>query len=140
MHRTMNVVPFRASETFQEHGIDWTKPAATERERPLREAFLTYESSCGPGGLTSLVLLALVSRRQGAVAEDLQYSADLAEVMLAMKLREHQREAVTLAASRTCEGASQFGDDRKVRIPLTRTRRNKVYKPFVSELARDSEA
>jgi hypothetical protein len=24
MHRTMNVVPFRASETFEQHGIDWT--------------------------------------------------------------------------------------------------------------------
>ena len=57
MHRTMNVVPFRASETFQQHGIDWTKPAANERERALREAFLTYESSCGSDGLTSLVLL-----------------------------------------------------------------------------------
>ena len=99
MQRTMNVVPFRASETFQQHGIDWTKPAATERERALREAFLTYESSCGPHGLTSLVLLALVSRRQGAVAEDLQYAANLAEVMLSMKLREHQNHALSLAAS-----------------------------------------
>lgn len=77
MHRTMNVVPFRAAETFEQHGIDWTKPAATERERALREAFLTYESSCGPEGLASLILLELVSRRQGAVAEDLQYAADL---------------------------------------------------------------
>lgn len=103
MHRTMNVVPFRASETFQQHGIDWTKPAATERERALREAFLTYESSCGPDGLTSLVLLALVSRRQGAVAEDLQYAADLAEIMLSMKLRDHQNDALALVRSHVSE-------------------------------------
>ena len=97
MHRTMNVVPFRASETFEQHGIDWTKPAATERERALREAFLTYETSCGPEGLTSMVLLALVSRRQGAVAEDLQYAADLAEIMLSIKLRAHQNDAIVAA-------------------------------------------
>jgi len=103
MHRTMNVVPFRASETFEQYGIDWTKPAATERERALREAFLTYETSCGAEGLTSLVLLALVSRRQGAVAEDLQYAADLAEIVLSMKVREHQNDALAFACSHLAE-------------------------------------
>jgi hypothetical protein len=99
MHRAMNVVPFRASETFQQHGIDWTKPAATERERALREAFLTYETSCGPDGLASLLLLAMVSRRQGGVAEDLQYAADLAEIVLSIRLREHQNNAFALMRS-----------------------------------------
>jgi hypothetical protein len=59
-----NVVPFKAPNTFTRFGIDWTRAAATERERKLREAFLTYESSCGPNGLVSLLLLATVSRRK----------------------------------------------------------------------------
>ena len=56
-----NVVPFKAPETFKRFGIDWTRNAKTERERALREAFLTYESSCGPEGLVSLLLLTVVS-------------------------------------------------------------------------------
>ena len=52
-----NVVPFKQSDTFRQYGIDWTRAAATERERQLREAFLTYEASCGPNGLVSLLLL-----------------------------------------------------------------------------------
>ena len=83
------VVPFKAPETFERFGIDWTRNALTERERVLREAFLTYETSCGPNGLVSVTLLAIVSRRQGAVAEDLQAAADFAEVILAMKFRKH---------------------------------------------------
>ena len=93
----MNVVPFKAPETFEPFGIDWTKEAKTEAERELRETFLTYETSCGMSGLTSLILLALVSRRQGAVAADLQAAVDFAEVMLAMQLRKHVDD-VLLAA------------------------------------------
>jgi hypothetical protein len=94
-----NVVPFKAPETFERFGIDWTRDAASNRERSLREAFLTYESSCGPNGLVSLVLLAIVSRRQGAVAEDLQAAADFAEIMLAMQLRKHQDDALAATES-----------------------------------------
>ena len=83
------VVPFKAPETFERFGIDWTRNALTERERVLRETFLTYETSCGPNGLVSVTLLAIVSRRQGVVAEDLQAAADFAEVILAMKFRKH---------------------------------------------------
>ncbi len=36
----MNVVPFKAPETFERFGIDWTKDAKTEAERELREADL----------------------------------------------------------------------------------------------------
>ncbi len=62
-----NVVPFKAPETFERFGIDWTRAAAGDPERLLREAFLTYETSCGLNGLASLLLLAVVSRRLGAV-------------------------------------------------------------------------
>ncbi len=90
----MNVVPFRAPEAFQRFGIDWTREASSDGERSLREAYLTYESSCGPNGLVSILLLAVVSRRQGSVAQDLQAAADLAEIMLAMKLGNHQHDAL----------------------------------------------
>ncbi len=99
-----NVVPFRAPETFERFGINWTRAAATERERQLREAFLTYESSCGPNGLVSLLLLAIVSRRQGAVAEDLQTAADHAEILLALKLRKHQDDALASMQTYLAEG------------------------------------
>ena len=89
-----NVVPFRAPAKFAEFGIDWTRAAQTETERTLREAFLTYETSCGPNGLVSILLLAIVSRRQGSVAEDLQAAADHAEILLGMKLRKHQHDTL----------------------------------------------
>jgi hypothetical protein len=90
----MNVVPFKPPETFERFGIDWTRDATNDRERSLREAYLTYESSCGPNGLVSLVLLAVVCGRQGAVAGDLQAAADLAETMLSMKLRKHRDDTL----------------------------------------------
>jgi hypothetical protein len=40
--------------------------------------------------------LAVVSRRQGAVGEDLQAAADFAEIMLAMKLGKHQHDALEM--------------------------------------------
>ena len=89
-----NVVPFAAPAKFDEVGIDWTQAARTERERSLREAFLTYELSCGPNGLVSVLLLAVVSRRQGSVAEDLQAAADHAKILLGIKLRKHQADAL----------------------------------------------
>ncbi|HEY6233775.1 MAG TPA: hypothetical protein VIW69_01565 [Candidatus Elarobacter sp.] len=54
----------------------------------------TYELSCGPNGLVSVLLLAVVSRRQGSVAEDLQAAADHAEILLGIKLRKHQADAL----------------------------------------------
>jgi hypothetical protein len=60
----------------------------------LREAFLTYETSCGPDRLVSILLLATVSRRQGSVAEDLQAAADHAEILLGTKLWKHQNGAL----------------------------------------------
>lgn len=89
-----NVVPLKAPETFARFGIDWARDAKTNSERELREAFLTYETSCGSSGLVSLVLLSLVSRRQGAVAADLAAAADFAEIMLAMQLRKHLDDAL----------------------------------------------
>jgi hypothetical protein len=89
-----NVVPFAAPAQFAQFGIDWTRAATTEPERSLREAYLTYETSCGPNGLVSILLLAIVSRRQGAVADDLQVAADHAEILLGMKLRKHQHDAL----------------------------------------------
>jgi hypothetical protein len=65
----------------------------------VREAFLTHETSCGMSGLVSVLLLAVVSRRQGAVAEDLQGAADFAEIILAMELRKHQADVLTAAQS-----------------------------------------
>ena len=41
----------------------------------------------------SILLLAIVSQRQGAVAEDVRASADFAEVMLSMTLRKHRDDA-----------------------------------------------
>ena len=100
----MNVVPFRSPEPFDRAGIDWTRKARTPAEQSLREAFLTYESSCGLNGLVSLLLLATVSRRQGAVAEDLQAAADFAEVILAMQLRKHQGDVLDLVQSCLARG------------------------------------
>jgi len=77
---------------------------ATPAEQSLREAFLTYESSCGLNGLVSLLLLVTVSRRQGAVAEDLQAAADFAEVILAMQLRKHQSDVLELVQSCLARG------------------------------------
>ena len=89
-----NVVPFRPPESFKRFGIDWTRDATTDCERTVREAYLTYELSCRQDGLVSILLLAIVSQRQGAVAEDLQAAADFAEVMLSMTLRKHRDDAV----------------------------------------------
>ena len=89
-----NVVPFRAPAKFAKFDIDWTRAARTEPERSLREAFLTYETSCGPNGLVSILLLAIVSRRQGSVAEDLQAAADHAEILLGTKLWKHQHDTL----------------------------------------------
>lgn len=58
------------------------------------EAFLIYESSCGPNGLVSILLLAVVSRRQGAVADDLQVAADHAEILLGIKICKHQHDTL----------------------------------------------
>jgi hypothetical protein len=89
-----NVVPFRPSAKFAQFDIDWTRAARTETERRLREASLTYEMSCGPNGLVSILLLTIVSRRQASVAEDLQAAADHAEILLGMQLRKHQHDAL----------------------------------------------
>jgi hypothetical protein len=99
-----NVVPFKAPDIFARLGIDWTRAATTETERHVREAFLSEECSCGMSGLASLLLLAVVSRRQGAVAEDLQRAADFAEILLAMELRKHQD--ATLAAAQSYVAAN----------------------------------
>jgi hypothetical protein len=102
----MNVVPFKAPAIFQQFDIDWTRNARTEPERSLREAFLTHEASCGPNGLVSILLLAVVSRRQGAVAEDLQAAADYAEVLLMTKLRKHQHDALEAACAYLRDGGA----------------------------------
>lgn len=65
----------------------------------MREGFLTQETSSGMSGLVSLLLLAAVSRRQGAVAEGLQGAADFAEIILAMQLRKHQDDTLSFAQS-----------------------------------------
>jgi hypothetical protein len=90
-----NIVPFKPPETFKRLGIDWTRAAASQRERTLREAFLTYETSCGPDGLVAVLLLATVGRRQRSIADDLDAASKFAEVVLAMKLRKHQDDAIT---------------------------------------------
>jgi hypothetical protein len=89
-----NVVPFKAADEFANAGIKWTREPLTESERALREGFVTCESSCGMNGLVSLVLLALVTRRQGTVASDLQNAADFAEIMLGTQVAKHQRDAL----------------------------------------------
>jgi hypothetical protein len=103
-----NVVPFKAPETFERFGINWTRAAASEPERLLREAYLTYETSCGLNGLASLLLLAIVSQRQGAIAEDLQAAAHFAEIMLAMQLRKHQDDALTGVQSYLDSGGTMW--------------------------------
>ncbi len=90
----MNVVPFRAPEALKRFGIDWTREATSDCERTLREAYLTYESSCGPNGLVSILLLSVVLRRQESVDQDLGAAADFAEIMLAMQLGKHQDDAL----------------------------------------------
>ena len=51
----------------------------------------------------SLLLLGIVSRRQGAVATDLEYVADRAEIILSMKLRQHQCDVLKLLAEYVSE-------------------------------------
>jgi hypothetical protein len=93
-----NVVPFKQPEIFNRQGIDWTRSPATNAERALREAYLTYETSCGPDGLVSVLLLVTVTRRQSAtVSQDLQDAADFAEILLAIKLAKHQSDALNIA-------------------------------------------
>ncbi|SRR5579884_2306518 len=91
-----NVVPFKSCDEFANAGIDWTREPLGEHERAVREAFLTYESSCGSQGLISLVLLAIVTRRHGQPAADLKNAADFAEVMLAMQVRKHQCDVLRM--------------------------------------------
>jgi hypothetical protein len=98
-----NVVPFRTTE-FTRLGIDWTKPARSDPERELREAYLTYESSCGTDGLMSVLLLTFVARRMGGIAPDLQHVAEFAEIILAAKLRPHQDDALSVVRSHIAEG------------------------------------
>jgi len=98
-----NVVPFKAPDKFTEAGIAWTREPQSERERALREAFLTYEASCGPNGLVSILLLALVTRRQGSIASDLQDAADHAEILLGMKLRNHQMDMLEMVQGHVWE-------------------------------------
>jgi len=99
----MNVVPFKACDAFDQAGIDWTKEARSDGERALREAYLTYESSAGTSGLVSLLLLGIVSRRQGTIAADLEYVANRAEIILAMKLRQHQCDVLKMLAEYVSE-------------------------------------
>jgi hypothetical protein len=100
------VVPFKAPQRFARVGIDWTRAARTESERSLREAFLTYETSCGPNGLVSVLLLAVVTRRQGTVAEDLQAAADYAEVLLGTKLHKHQSDVLEVVHDYLAHGGT----------------------------------
>jgi hypothetical protein len=100
-----NVVPFKPPEGFERHGIEWTREPATERERTLREAYLTYELSCGPDGLVSVLLLANVCRRTGAVAADLQSAADHAEDLLSIKLVRHRQRVIEIAHDTIAGGA-----------------------------------
>jgi hypothetical protein len=102
----MNVVPFKAPAIFQQFDIDWTRDARTGPERSLRETFLTHEASCGPNGLVSILLLSIVSLRQGAVAEDLQAAADYAEVLLMTKLRKHQHDTLEAAYAYVRDGGA----------------------------------
>lgn len=96
MRAVKNVVPFKACNEFAKAGIIWSREPLSERERCVRETFLTYESSCGSSGLISLVLLAIVTRRHGEPATDLKNAADFAEVMLAQQLRKHQCDVLEM--------------------------------------------
>ena len=99
----MNVVPFKACDAYDQAGIDWTREARSDRERVLREAYLTYESSAGTSGLVSLLLLGIVTRRQGAIAADLEYVANRAEIILSMKLRQRQCDVLKMLAEYVSE-------------------------------------
>ena len=99
----MNVVPFKPCDAFDQAGIDWTREARSEEERALREAYLTYESSAGTSGLVSLLLLGIVSRRQGPIAADLEYVANRAEIVLSMKLRQRQCDVLKMLAESVAE-------------------------------------
>lgn len=117
-----NVVPFRVPETFERYGIDWTREPTSEPERLLREAFLAYENSCGTHGLISVLLLALVSRRQGTVASDLQAAADFAEIILAMKARKHQDDVLAAIHSYFTESGSSDVTDVALLLHGTRAK------------------
>jgi len=95
-----HAVPFKVRDEFSRAGIDWSRPAPTKRERAVRESFLTYERTCGPNGLVSLVLLALAASRSGDVADDLRDAAELAEGILSMKLRVHQIDVLEMSWTR----------------------------------------
>jgi len=99
-----NVIPFKPPEGFEAHGIEWTREPVTDRERSLREAYLTYELSCGPDGLVSVLLLASVCRRTGTVAADLQSAAAHAEDLLTVKLVRHRTRAIEIAHDAIADG------------------------------------
>ncbi len=103
-----NVVPFRPPESFKRFGIDWTRDAVNDGERTLREAYLSYELPCRQEGLVPILLLAIVSRRQGAVAEDLQAAADFAEVMLGMTLRKHRDDSIDAVHEHLAHGGPMW--------------------------------
>ena len=94
MHTIRRAVPFKAPEPFDRAGITWTREPASERERNLRQAYLNYAKSSGREGLASILLLSLVSQRQGAVAADLADAAAFAEGMLCTLVRKHQENAL----------------------------------------------
>jgi hypothetical protein len=125
----MNVLPFRPPEIFERYGIDWTREPASDRERALREAFLTYETSCIPNGLTSLLLLAIVCRRRGAIAADLEAAAGFAEVSLGMTLQKHRDHALEavhdyLATAAPCGPEGRHGSSISTRDDFYSARRS----------------
>lgn len=88
-----NVVPFKAPETFERFQIDWTKEAKTEAERALREAFLTYETSCGSSGLIRSCSSSRLSSA-GSGGGRSGRRRGLRRRMLAMQLRKHVDDAL----------------------------------------------
>lgn len=89
-----DVIPFKPTDAFTRMGIEWTRSATTVRERRIREAFLTLESSSGMRGLAAVLLLAAACRRRGTVAIDLQNAADFAEIILSAELRKHMDDTL----------------------------------------------
>jgi hypothetical protein len=72
------------------HGRELTGDVCSPREIPSRvlRAILIWSARCRS------CELAVVSRRQGPAAEDLQAAADHAEILLGIKVRKHQADAL----------------------------------------------
>ena len=96
------VVPLKPT-AFAKRGIDWTRNPESERESELREAYLTYEASCGTNGTLSILALAWEARRAGFLPRDLEIAEEYVVTQTAPTLRARHDDALALVEGQLAE-------------------------------------